>query len=382
MAHCSRSIIGWLLVFTCLYAPVAWAQFEATPVERVPVERVPAERIPVDRSSVDRFSGDRSLAASQVFDRIRPENTRFSACWTQHSPTFHLWTCASQGLPVSAQGYAHAVGVIEGERSVLLIDPGASSAVGEQLALDVIERFPEHNLVVVNTQAKPELFLGTVGVRDVVANEKKNRFPLAGRIVAGQGTAQAMMQNCPQCLSQFADESGNPSVLGIEVLVPDFTLKRPKGALKVFDPVWVNWRYQLVESLETDEVMVLSNRQEGVYWVGNAVQRSLVPKIAQGKVSNRLNYLAMLRSEVRPGDKLLSLSGPISTDWLNRNMVYFRDLQVDVLSAIESAVSEDDAVRRLQAQLLAASPGITAPDLANHALNVRSAYRELENSML
>lgn len=320
--------------------------------------------------------------ASAQTDSVYVETYQTEPCWVQYSQSFYTWNCAGSVLPPEGQPYALSIGLVAGENSVALIDSGATALVGEQLAADVKRKFPEQKIFVINTQPKPEHVLGNIGIKNFLSSESNGRIIFEGRIVSGKVTADLMRERCPQCIDRFAERMGSQAVVGTEALAPDFVLSRKRGSLRILNIEWADWQYELHDDLETEEVMVLSNRVEGIYWVGNVVQKTMVPDLFDGKVSSRLDYLYQLSTHLRSGELILTAHGPVSTDWLNRNVRYFKDLQIDVMLGIEGGTSEVELINQLSEVLEQSLPNMTAKDLETHQLNIQRAYRELETLMM
>lgn len=315
-------------------------------------------------------------------DPVYLETYKTDSCWTQYSKSFHVWSCAGKSLPPEGQPYALSIGLIAGENSVVLIDSGATAMVGQQLAADVKSKFPEQKVFVINTQPKPEHVLGNIGIKKYLTSQPRSRIIFEGRIVAGKLTADLIRERCPQCVERFAERMGSQAVLSTEPLTPDFVLSRKRGTLRVLNVEWSDWQYQLYDDLDTEEVMIISNRSEGIYWVGNVVQKRMVPDLFEGKVSSRLNYLYQLRTELKAGELILSSHGPVEDDWLNRNVRYFKDLQVEVMLGIDSGASEEELVIQLSEVLEQSLPNVSAKDIEAHQSNVKKAYRELVSMMM
>lgn len=315
-------------------------------------------------------------------ESVYVETYQTEPCWVQYSKSFYTWNCAASALPPEGQPYALSIGLIAGESSVVLIDSGPTALVGEQLAADVQRKFPEKKIFVINTQPKPEHVLGNVGIKKFLTSEPGSRVIFEGRIVAGKVTADLMRERCPQCIERFAQRMGSQAVVGTEPLIPDFVLSRKRGSLRILNSEWSDWQYELHDNLETEEVMVVSNRVEGIYWVGNVVQKTMVPDLFDGKVSSRLDYLYQLRTFLRSGELILTSHGPVSSDWLNRNVRYFKDLQLEVLLGIEAGTSEVELINQLSELLEQSTPNLSIKDLETHQLNIQRAYRELEAIMM
>jgi len=55
-------------------------------------------------------------------------------CWQQHRATVYEWTCAGQSLPAEGQDFALSIVVVDSPKALLVIDSGATAAVGESAA--------------------------------------------------------------------------------------------------------------------------------------------------------------------------------------------------------------------------------------------------------
>lgn len=304
-------------------------------------------------------------------------------CWVQRSSTFYEWTCAGGSLPPEGQQFALSLGVIVADKTVLVIDSGATAMVGQQAAYDVQRKFPDRKIYIVNTQAKPEHVLGNIGFQKVIAPEMASTLAFEGRIVGSRTTANLMRERCPDCIKKFAERMGSNAVIGTVPLVPGLIISRKSGSLGVVTPEFADWRYELVQFVETEETMMIYNPSMGIYWVGNAIQKTMVPDLYDGRVSERLNYLNQVYTDAGPNALLLSVHGPVNQAWLRRNMAYFTQLQFDVLLGMEEeGVSEVELINKLTAEIKSAVPNLTDKELEVQQLNVQRAYRELEESMM
>lgn len=127
-------------------------------------------------------------------------------CWQQHRATVYEWTCAGQSLPAEGQDFALSIVVLDSPKALMVIDSGATAAVGESAAAAIRSKFGPKPMWILNTQPKPEHVLGNVGFRAAFAGTLKEGESFANRLVAGKRTADLMGERCPTCIDNFLNE--------------------------------------------------------------------------------------------------------------------------------------------------------------------------------
>ncbi|WP_370263082.1 hypothetical protein [Limnobacter sp.] len=312
-------------------------------------------------------------------------------CWLQHRATVYEWMCAHRHLPASGREFALGVLVVDSPKAVMVVDSGATAVVGEALARDVRQRFGAKPLWILNTQPKPEHVLGNIGFRDVFRDTLKPEESFAQRIVAGKLTSDLMAKRCPECISKFAQRMGAAQVAGTLPVVPLRILRAESGHLGALNPDWVGWKYRLHKNIETEEALVLNNRELNIRWVGSAVQDRAVPDLYDGDVVARIDFLHRLLVRGRAEETLMTSFGVLGRDAVKRNLDYFVDLHRSVLVGLEQGVSEVELIRQLSEPLQNAQPSqgqgvYLDPDAAQararaletHQLNIQRVYRQTE----
>ncbi|MDX1669098.1 MAG: hypothetical protein R3194_06760, partial [Limnobacter sp.] len=74
---------------------------------------------------------------------------------------------------------------------------------------------------------------------------------------------------------------------------------------------------------------------------------------------------------------IVTSRGPVSVDWLRRNVRYFKDMQIDLMLGIETGATETELVDRGVVLLQEAVPNVSAQDIQTHRSNIQRGYREL-----
>lgn len=304
------------------------------------------------------------------------------SCWVQHSRTFYEWRCADRHLPESAKELGLSIGVIQGRRSVLVIDSGATTNVGFQAATAVQARFPGRKIYVLNTQAKPAHFLGNFGFLQAISGDLKKASAFQSRFVAAQAVTDEIIKNCPACIQPVLEATGNKDIKPNEIVAPGFSLSRDKGTIGLIDAEWVNWRYELLPNVTALHAMFIENKQENVRWVGTAVQKMNVPDLMGASSINRLNFLASLRAELRPGLVLLGSYGLVTKPWLEANIDYLTKLQMSVFRGVDAGLSESELLRVLSQTIRIKKPNLTATELERHRSNISQVFYEFEKFAL
>ena len=300
-----------------------------------------------------------------------------NSCWVQYSRSFYEWRCANRYLPQSAQALALSIGVIEGRRSVLVIDSGATTKVGFHAATAVEARFPGRAIYVLNTQSKAPHFLGNYGFLQVLSGYLRQVSAFKGRFVAGKVIADEIAAKCPACIQSVVSLTGQEEIKPNEIVIPGFTLSRDKGNLGLIDSEWVNWRYEILPQITSSQTLFIRNTEENVYWLGDAVQKAVIPDLSGSSTINRLNYLVGLRSALQSGDIFVGSYGLVSSTWLNENISYLTQLQVSVFRGIEAGLSETELLRLLSQSIRAQKLNVNAQDIQRHQRNVIQIINEL-----
>ena len=307
-------------------------------------------------------------------------------CWQQHRATVFEWTCASQSLPVEGQAFALSIVVVDSPKALLVIDSGATAAVGESAAAAIRSKFGTKPVWVLNTQPKPEHVLGNVGFRSAFAGTLAQGESFTSRLVAGKRTADLMRERCPSCIENFSERMGSNSVKGTESLVPARILRNRKGHLALLQNDWFSWKYRLYNDLETEEALVLRNQDLKLWWVGSAVQNREIPDLYDGNVIERINFLGRLKTTMAADDTLLTSFGALGPDWVERNLNYFVQIHQAVLYGLEAGVSEVELIQQISARIdefknpvyVQTDPKVNALALETHQLNIQRIFRQTE----
>lgn len=300
-------------------------------------------------------------------------------CWKVHSPTVHQWLCASEHLPANGAPFALSVWVIESPKVLLILDSGATAKVGRAAAEAISQRFASKPFYLINTQPKPEHVLGNIGFKEVLAKGLPANQTFESRLVAGQQTAKLMAQRCPDCIARFAERMGGASVEGTQAVIPAFLLTAKRGNLGVLGVAFKPWLYDLESNLDSEQTLTLRNRDLGLEWVSNLVEPRLVPDLHEGKVAARIDFLGKLSQRLHDGDVLLGSNGRIEPVWTRRNLRYFADLQLDVLTKASQGSTEVEIISQLSAEFNSAHPELDAKSQEIHQLNIQRVYRQVED---
>lgn len=315
-----------------------------------------------------------------------PASAQGDPCWQQHRATVHEWTCAGQSLPAEGQDFALSIVVVDSPKALMVIDSGATAAVGESAAKAIRSKFGAKPVWVLNTQPKPEHVLGNVGFRNVFKDTVVSGEPFANRLVAGKRTADLMKARCPTCIENFSERMGSDSVKGTESLVPERILKAQTGHLGVLQSDWVQWKFRLYKNLETEEALVLRNTDLKLWWVGSALQNRDIPDLYDGNVVDRVNFLGRLKTQLKPGETVLTSFGALDATWIDRNLNYFVQVHQAVLGGLEAGFSEVELIEQISADILRfKNPVLIETDLrANaqaletHQLNIQRIFHQTE----
>lgn len=305
-----------------------------------------------------------------------------SACLIQHALSLFEWRCAAQVLPPEGQAFALSIGVIVGDNAVVAIDSGATAIVGETAANDIRQAFPDKKLFVINTQPKPEHVLGNIGFYRAYASQFRSLAGFEGRVIGTLLTKNLMESRCPSCIDNFAKRMGSNVVQGTETVIPGFVLSRRQADLVLLDPSLRHWIYNTYEKLDAEETLLLVSPQENAFWVGSAVQKTMVPDLYEGSAMARLNFLGEISHVTNGASLVLSSHGRLDPIWVKRNLNYFTRLQQDILLEMDAGTTEVEIITKLTDQLAQAVPGLTDKDLEIHQLNIQRVYMETEELML
>lgn len=301
-------------------------------------------------------------------------------CWkTYNNPTVFEWVCAAEHLPTSGKQFALSIWVIDSPKAILVLDSGATANVGRAAAEAIAQKFAGKPFFIINTQPKPEHVLGNVGFKDSWSKNLAPNQTFESRVVAGQQTAKLMAQRCPDCIKQFAERLGGSAVAGTQPVVPAFSLTAKRGNLGVLSAGFKPWLYELESNLDSEQTLVLRNRDLNLEWVANLVESKMVPNLHEGNVVSRIDFLGKLHTRLQDGEKLLGSYGQIEQVWVRRNLRYFADLQLDVLTKASQGTSEVEIINQLSADLKSAHPELDANSLEVHQLNIQRVYRQVEN---
>lgn len=261
----------------------------------------------------------------------------------------------------------------------MVLDSGATASVGLAAATAISQKFAGKPFFIVNTQAKPEHVLGNIGFKELWAKTLPANQTFESRLVAGQQTAKLMAQRCPDCIKVFAERMGATAVAGTQAVIPSFALTAKRGNLGVLSVGFKPWLYELESNLDSEQTLVLRNRDLGIEWAANLVEPRVVPDLHEGNVVSRIDFLGKLHTRLQDGDKLLGSFGQIEPIWVRRNLRYFADLQLDVLTKASQGTSEVEIINQLTADMKSAHPGLDAKQLEAHQLNIQRVYRQVEN---
>jgi len=315
-----------------------------------------------------------------------PASAQGEPCWQQHRATVHEWTCAGQSLPAEGKDFALSIVVVDSPKALLVIDSGATSAVGESAAKAIRSKFGAKPVWILNTQPKPEHVLGNVGFRNVYKDTIVSGESFANRLVAGKRTADLMKARCPTCIENFSERMGSDSVKGTESLVPERILRTQTGHLGVLQSDWTKWRYRLHKDLETEEALVLRNTDLKIWWVGSALQNRDIPDLYDGNVIDRVNFLGRLKTQLKPDETVLTSFGALDTAWIDRNLNYFVQVHQAVLFGLEAGFSEVELIEQLSADIgqfkdkvnVETNPHANAQALEIHQLNIQRIFHQTE----
>lgn len=333
------------------------------------------------------FLNIRSFTLAVVLSLFVPlAHAQADACWQQHRATVYEWTCASQSLPPEGQDFALSIVVVDSPKMLLVIDSGATAAVGESAAAAIRSKFGTKPIWILNTQPKPEHVLGNVGFRSAFAGTLAPGESFESRLVAGRRTADLMRERCPACIENFSARMGSGSVKGTESLVPLRILRNRKGHLAFLQNDWFAWKYRLHNDLETEEALVLHNQDLKVWWVGSAVQNRDIPDLYDGNVIERINFLGRLKTTMAADETLLTSFGALGRDWVERNLNYFVRIHQAVLYGLEAGVSEVELIDQISARIdefkspvyVQTDTKVNAKALEVHQLNIQRIFRQTE----
>ena len=307
-------------------------------------------------------------------------------CWQQHRATVYEWTCADLSLPAEGREFALSIVVVESPKAIMVIDSGPTAAVGESLARAIRSKFGTKPIWILNTQPKPEHVLGNVGFRALFAGTLRAGEAFEDRLVAGKRTADLMRERCPACVENFSQRMGSDAVKGTESLVPRRILRTRSGHLGLLQSDWMQWQFRFYDDLESEQTLVLRNKNLNLWWVGSAVQHRDIPNLYDGNVFERIDFLGRLKTEMTPADTLLTSFGAFGRDWLERNLNYFVQVQQAVLYGLEAGTSEVELIEKMSAQIgkfknpvfVQTDPALNAKALETHQLNIQRIYRQTE----
>ncbi|RZS38110.1 hypothetical protein EV673_2484 [Limnobacter thiooxidans] len=315
-----------------------------------------------------------------------PASAQGEPCWQQHRATVHEWTCAGQSLPAEGKNFALSIVVVDSPKALLVIDSGATAAVGESAAKAIRSKFGTKPFWVLNSQPKPEHVLGNVGFRNVFKDTVVSGESFANRLVAGKRTADLMKARCPTCIENFSERMGGDSVKGTESLVPERVLKTQTGHLGVLQSDWVKWKYRLHKDLETEEALVLRNADLKLWWVGSALQNRDIPDLYDGNVIDRVNFLGRLKTQLKSDETVLTSFGALDAEWIDRNLHYFVQVHQTVLYGLEAGFSEVELIEQISADITRfknpvlpeTDPRANAQALETHQLNIQRIFHQTE----
>lgn len=301
-------------------------------------------------------------------------------CWrTYNNPSVFEWICADEHLPASGKPFALSVWVIDSPKALLVVDSGATANVGRAAAEAITQKFAAKPFYIINSQPKPEHVLGNIGFKEAWSKNLAPNQTFESRVVAGQQTAKLMAQRCPDCIKVFSERMGGTAVAGTQPVVPAFNLTAKRGNLGVLGVGFKPWLYELESSLDSEQTLTLRNRDLGIEWVANLVEPKIAPDLHEGSVVARIDFLGKMLSRLQDGDKLLGSFGQIDHVWVRRNLRYFADLQLDVLTKASQGTSEVEIINQLSSDLKNAHPELDAKSLEAHQLNIQRVYRQVEN---
>lgn len=313
-------------------------------------------------------------------------HAQVDACWQQHRATVHEWTCAGQSLPAEGQDFALSILVVDSPKALLIVDSGATAAVGESAASAIRSKFGSKPVWILNTQPKPEHVLGNVGFRSVFSGTLAPGENFASRLVAGKRTADLMRERCPTCIDNFSERMGSDSVKGTESLVPERILRGKRGHLASLQNDWFDWKYRLYNDLETEEALMIRNADLKLWWVGSAVQNRDIPDLYDGNIVERINFLGRVKATLKSDETLLTSFGALGPDWVERNLDYFVKIHQAVLYGLEAGVSEVELIEQISSRIdefknavyVQTDARANAKALETHQLNIQRIFRQTE----
>lgn len=313
-------------------------------------------------------------------------HAQLDSCWQQHRATVYEWTCAGQSLPAEGQDHAFSIVVVESPKALMVIDSGATNAVGESAAAAIRSKFGTKPLWILNTQAKAEHVLGNTAFNRTFAGTLRNGENFNNRLVAGKITAELMRSRCSNCIENLALKIGSDAVSNTGFLVPGRILKKLSGHLGMLQGDWVPWKYRLYKNLEAEETLVLRNRELKLWWVATAVQNRDIPDLYDGDVIERIDFLGRLKTQMTTDDTVLTSFGVLGPDWIERNLVYFVRVHQQVLYGLEAGMGEVELIKQISAQMdtftnavyVQTNTQVRAKALERHQLNIQRIYRQTE----
>jgi len=333
------------------------------------------------------FSKLKYLLFPMVLAAMSPwASAQQDTCWQQHRATVYEWTCAGLSLPAQGQDFALSIVVVESPKALMVIDSGATAAVGESAAAAIRSKFGNKPVWILNTQPKPEHVLGNVGFKAAFASTLNNGEIFESRLVSGRRTADLMRARCPVCIENFSERMGSASVVGTESLVPGRILRTTAGHLGMLQGDWVDWKFRLYKDIETEEAMVLRNQDLSLWWVGSALQNRDIPDLYDGDVIERIDFLKRLKTRMSFNDTVLTSFGVLGPDWIERNLNYFVRVHQDVLYGLEAGISEVELIEQISSNIsefqnpvyVQTDPSVNAKALETHQLNIQRIYRQTE----
>jgi hypothetical protein len=174
---------------------------------------------------------------------------------------------------------------------------------------------------------------------------------------------------------------GEASISGTQPVIPKTLLPQRQGDLGLLNARFAQWRYTVVANVQTEEAVVLDHPSQDLVWVGSLVEASDAPDLYDGAVEQRIRFLKNLQARFTANTRLLSSTGELNRQWVDRNLAYFEQLRGSLLQGLKRGATEVELIGQHAGQ--AGSNTTTANEHRDrtqeiHSLNVQRILRQLE----
>lgn len=305
-------------------------------------------------------------------DGLSPDCARLTPVpWRAVAPGVWAWVPAqpSESAPENL-GHALATVVIVDGAQALVVDPGPHDAHGQRVRASLHCQFAARPVGVVNTHAHAKNVLANAAFADL---QRSGQL----RIMASEGTRDAMQKRCPQCLQSLTQTLGEAVMQQTHIVLPDRTLVDGEvlrlGRLRA--------QVLVVESAHTESDLMLWLPDQGVLLAGGLVYDGHLPELAQGRVKDWLGALqriAALRPHTVVSDRV-SVAPQAQTlpPAIVATQNYLLTLRQRLAQAMESGRHGSET------QTMAWPEHAHWVDFeARQEFNVQRAWRELESEWL